>query len=149
MARTVHIVSHLWPTVGLNENRLNFCMGGGRSARLLSAHRQCVAGACSSVWGPGKHSWSGWWLMSTGQLELQDVGEDDRQRWKHFLPVCNYRPTREFSWSRIQGVPESDSEATFWKSGAARLILKLDIVDGTVNVTRCIGILLKSMVPSA
>src|SRR6218665_2375467 len=72
--------------------------------------------------------------------------------------VCEW-----LSWRRIQaGVPESDSEASpkLLKMGcvnfslekinsassAALLAVKLDIVDGTVNVTKCIGMLLKCVV---
>ena len=42
---TVHIAAYIWPTI--NWNRLNSCLSGGRSARLLPAHQQCIAIACS------------------------------------------------------------------------------------------------------
>jgi len=30
-------------------------------------NKQCVAGACSSVWGHARHAWSGWWAMTDVQ----------------------------------------------------------------------------------
>ena len=43
IAKTVHVAAYQ-PQI---ENRLNFCMSGGRSARLRPPHQQCVASACS------------------------------------------------------------------------------------------------------
>src|SRR6218665_421195 len=68
------------------------------------------------------------------------------------LPAClqlDPHVCEEVSSRRIQDkVPESASEASSEDHnlvGAAWLVVKLDIVDGTVNVTKCIGALLKCM----
>jgi len=68
------------------------------------------------------------------------------------LPAClqlgpHVHVCEEVSWVTFQpGVPDSDCDASFedhmiWCSGAAWLIVKLDIVARTVNLMKCIGIL--------
>jgi len=113
--RRLHIAAYLWPTA--SWNCLNSFMSGGRSSGLLLAHQQCVAGACSSVWGPARHAWSGWWLMSKGGtltgIVRCGIGRSSAMK---ALSVCLQLASHvceEVSRRRIQSkVPESDRDAS-------------------------------------
>jgi len=73
------------------------------------------------------------------------------------LPAClqlDLHVCEEVFWRRIRaGVPESNSESSSEDNDQVPMahiyIMKLDIVGGTVNVTKYIGILLKCVVLSA
>ena len=75
LARAAHITLCLWPSA--SWNCLNSCSTyGGRSARLLSAHQQCLRRrSYSSVWGHVSRAGSGWWLVVT------DVTRRKRIQW--------------------------------------------------------------------
>ena len=124
------------------------------------AHQLCVAGACSSVWGPAKHSWSDWLLMSRGDTSYT-CSWNRKMWWKKMIvsdesTYCLFatRPTRMWGVFLEKNSTRSGriwQWSIFWRSwfGAAWLVVKLDIVDGTVNVTKCISTLLKCVELSA
>ena len=72
------------------------------------------------------------------------------------LVVCNLTHTyvrrfllQEFKTECLNLTAKHLLKTITWCCNAAWLVVKLDSVDGTVNVTKCIGILLKSVVLSA
>lgn len=152
--RTAHIATYLWLTAGWN--RLNSCsMSGGRRARLLPAHKQYVDGAYSSVCKARRkrlmtyvhrckriqwtRRYTSWNCMMLEKVMFSD---------ESISCLFGTKPTS--TWGGLLEKNLSSAECLNMTvqrhllHGVAWLIVKLNIIDGAVNVTKHIDVYCRS-----